>query len=263
VDVVPPFIANPQAPLLILPRVGSLHHPPVPSQPLLRFDSRSRDARGHAASLQATPILVRRVRLVRMQLAGPMTGTTPRLLHLRYRIEQREQFVRVVDTRSCQALAQGLALGVDEKVVLAARLRSVRRVLAREGPPFEARTDEESRAARRMSTRPRCPSSLSSSRWSCSNTPARIHSSARLHAVIPDKPNCLVGSISQGMPLLSTKTMASKAARSSTRGRPRPCFFFFLGVGSSSATRFHNPSGTSSRAINLRCSWSAPSSTSL
>lgn len=37
---------------------------------------------------------------------------------------------------------------------------------------------------------------------------------------MPNGPNCLRGSISYGMPLLRTKTMASSAARSFARGRP-------------------------------------------
>jgi hypothetical protein len=253
VDIVPPFIPHAQAPQLVLPRVGSLHHPTMPPQPLLRFDAGPRNARANAASAQAPTVLARRVRLVSVQFAGPMTGTTKGLLHLRHSIEQREQLVRVVDVGPCQALRQWLALGVDEKMMLAARLRSVRRVFAREGPPFEARTDEESIEARLKSTWPCCPSSLSSSRCRRSNTPTRVHCSKRLQAVIPDKPNCFVGSISQGMPVLSTKTMASKAARSSARGRPRPDFFF-LGTGSSGATRSHNASGTSSRAMGPKCS---------
>lgn len=261
-DIVPSFIAHPQAPLSVLPRVGSLHYPPMPPQPLLRLDAGPRDARRHATPSQALPILARRVRLVRVQSAGPMTGTTPGLLHLGHRIEQSEQLVRVVDVGTRQALRERQSLGVDEKMMLAARLRSVRRVLAREDPPFEARTDEESSEVRRMSTWPRCPRSLSSTRWSRSNTPVRVHSSKRLQAVIPDKPNCLVGSISQGMPVLSTKTMASRAARSSARGRPRPSFFF-LATGSSGATRSHKASGTSSRTMRSTCSWPAHSSTPL
>jgi hypothetical protein len=260
VDIVPPFISHAQAPLLVLPRVGSFNHPPMPPQSLLRFDAGPRNSRGNAASTQLPTVLARRVRLVTVQFAGPMPWTTTRLLHLRHSIEQREQFVRVVDVGPCQALCQWLALGVDEKMMLATRLRSVRRVLAREGPPFEARTDEESIEARLKSTRPCCPNSLSRLRWSCSNTPARVHCSRRLQAVIPDKPNCFCGSISHGMPVLSTKTMASKAARSSARGRPRPAFFF-LGTGSSGATLSHSASGTSSRAMGPRCSWPAYSST--
>jgi hypothetical protein len=90
VDIVSPFIAHSQAPLLVLPRIGSLHHPTMSPQPLLRFDAGPRNARGNAASAQALPVLARRVRLVSVQFAGPMTGTTTGLLHLRHCIEQRE-----------------------------------------------------------------------------------------------------------------------------------------------------------------------------
>ena len=257
-DIISAFVTHSQAPQLVDPRVGALHHPAVSTQPLLRLDAGPCDAGGDAASAQAPTVLARRVRLVRMQLTGAMPGTTAGLLHLRHRIQQGEQLVGVVDVGPGQALSQRVALGVDEKMMLTARLRSVRRVLAREGPPFEARTVEESIEARLKSTWPCCPSSLSSSRWRRSNTPVRVHSSRRLHAVIPDRPNCLVGSISQGMPLLSTKMMASRAARSSARGRPG---FLFLGTGSSGATRSHSASGTSSRTMGPRCSWSAPLST--
>lgn len=257
-DFIPAFIPHSQAPHLVDPRVGALYHPAVSPQPLLRLDARPCDTRGDAASTQAPTVLARRVRLVGVQLAGSMPRTTAGLLHLRHRIQQGKQLVGVVDVGPAQALSQRVAVGVDEKMMLTARLRSVRRVLAREGPPFEARTADESMEARLKSTWPWYPNSLSSWRWRRSNTPARVHSSRRLHAVIPDRPNCLVGSISQGMPLLSTKRMASKAARSSARGRPN-CFF--LGTGNSGATRSHSASGTSSRAMSTKCSWSALSST--
>ena len=135
-------------------------------------------------------------------------------------------------------------------MMLTARLRSVRRVWARERPLFEARTDEESMEAREKSTLPRSPSSSSSLRCNSSQTPARVHSSSLRQAVIPDRPNCLRGSISHGIPLRSTKTMASSAARSSARGRPD--FFFGLGAGSSGATRCQKASGTSSRTMPHR-----------
>jgi hypothetical protein len=222
------------------------------SQPLLRLDARTCDARSNAALPQAATVLARRVRLVGVQFVRPMAGGPVRLPHTGHSLQQRDQPMRVVDVGSRQNFGQRKSFSVDEKMMLAARLRSVRRILAREGPPFEARTVAESIETRLKSTLPRRPSSLSSRRWRCSNTPARVHCSMRLQAVIPDRPNCWVGSISQGMPVLSTKTMASKAARSSTRGRPG---FFFLGTGSSGATRSHNASGTRAWAMEPRCSW--------
>ncbi len=245
-DVVPPLVANSQASLLVLPGVRPLHHPAMPPQPLLRFDSWPRNTRNDASSAQFLSVSSRRVRLVSMQLGRPMARRTMRLLHIRDGIQQGEQFMDVMNVGSRQTLGQRQALSVDEKMMLATRLRSVRRVLARMDPPFEARTVEESIETRLKSTKPCCPSSSSRARWSFSNTPARVHCSSRLQAVIPDSPNCFCGSSSQGIPVLSTKMMASNAALSSARGRPG---FFFLGTGISGASRSHSASGTSSRAM--------------
>lgn len=104
--------------------------------------------------------------------------------------------------------------------------------------------------AREKSTLPRSPSSSNSRRCNSCHTPARVHSSNRRQAVIPESPNCFRGNISQGMPLRSTKTMASSAARSSARGLPG--FFFGFGAGNSGATRCQNASGTSSRAMPMK-----------
>jgi hypothetical protein len=49
VDTVPAFIPHAQAPLLILPRVGTLDHPEVPTQPLLRLDAGPSDTRSDTA----------------------------------------------------------------------------------------------------------------------------------------------------------------------------------------------------------------------
>jgi len=198
VNIVPPFIAHPQTPLPVLPRVRSLDDPAMPPQSPLRLNTGASDARSNAASAQFPTVPARGVRLVGMHLGGPVARTATRLLHIGDGVQQGEQLVSVVDVGPRQALGQGQAVSVDEKMMLAARLRSVRRVLAREVPPFEARIVEESIEARLKSTRPLCPSSLSRTRWSFSNTPARVHCSRRLQAVIPERPNCFDGSISQG-----------------------------------------------------------------
>lgn len=116
-------------------------------------------------------------------------------------------------------------------------------------PGFDARTDEESMEALEKSTLPRRPNSSSNRPCNVCHTPVRVHSSSLRKAVMPDRPNCLRGNISQGMPLRSTKTMASSAARSSARGRPS--FFLGRGGGSKGATRCHEASGTSSRTMPL------------
>nr|WP_232293545.1 GntR family transcriptional regulator [Stigmatella aurantiaca] len=100
------------------------------------------------------------------------------------------------------------------------------------------RTAEESIDARLRSTFPQCSSSSRSTRCNGSNTPARVHCSKRRQAVIPDRPNCFAGSISQGIPVRCTTTLASSAARSFARGRPRPSSFF-LATGNRGSTRSH------------------------
>jgi hypothetical protein len=64
------------------------------------------------------------------------------------------------------------------------------------------------------------PKRSSSTRWSRFQTPASCHSLRRRQQVIPDPQPISLGSISQGMPVLSTNTMPASVARLSTRGRP-------------------------------------------
>ncbi len=88
----------------------------------------------------------------------------------------------------------------------------------------------------------------SSSRTWCSlrQTPASFQSRSRRHQVMPLPQPISCESISQGMPLLRTKRMPVKAARSGTGGRPP------LGLrrrlGSSDAIRTHSLSPTNAAA---------------
>jgi len=250
VDISSALVTHPKPSKLVLPGQRALHHPALPSQSLLGLDSWPGQAWGNTAPAQPPSILPRGVGLVAVGLARPEPALAGGRLHRGHGVEQREELVRVVHVGRRQRLGQRQAVGFYEKMMLAARLRSIRRVWACEGPLFEALTDEESMQAREKSTMPRSPSSSSNRRCSSSHTPARVHSSSLRQAVMPDRPNCLRGSISQGIPLLRTKTMASSAARSSARGRP--CFFFGLGAGSNGATRCQKASGTSSRTMPPR-----------
>lgn len=89
---------------------------------------------------------------------------------------------------------------------------------------------------------------LSNSCWSRFQTPALVQSRKRRQHVMPLPQFISCGSISQGMPLLSTKMIPVRQARSGTRGRP-PFGFGFSG-GSSGSMISHSSSGTSGVAIN-------------
>src|SRR5215207_7564739 len=70
-----------------------------------------------------------------------------------------------------------------------------------------------------QSSRPAWLSRHSSSRCSAANTPAACHSLSRRCAVAGERPSSR-GRCCQAIPVNSTKTIAPKQTRSSTRGRP-------------------------------------------
>jgi hypothetical protein len=88
------------------------------------------------------------------------------------------------------------------------------------------------------------PSLSSKARCNRSHTPASCQSRSLRQHVEPEPQPISLGSISQGMPVLSTKTMPVRAARSGRRGLPP------LGLGgsggSSGSTISHRSSVTNS-----------------
>jgi hypothetical protein len=134
-------------------------------------------------------------------------------------------------------------------VMFAAQFRAIRGIGTRFFPPHTARTDPESTTALDQSSWSVARSSASSSSWSFCQTPAACHSANRRQQVMPDPQPISCGSISQGIPVLSTKTMPVRAARSQTRGRPpRGCG---LWTGISGSTFDHNSSLTNSFAMSI------------
>src|SRR5215218_7945941 len=97
------------------------------------------------------------------------------------------------------------------------------------------------------------PRRSKSTRCSFSHTPASSQSRRRRQQVLPEPQPISWGSISQGMPLLRTKMMPDKAARSSTRGRPP------RGFGGSGGSRGSMSSHSSSVTSFLLMLTSVPS----
>jgi hypothetical protein len=110
---------------------------------------------------------------------------------------------------------------VHHDMALRAQLAAIRRILAGLFAPPGAGTLALSSEARVQSMRPTSCNRCRSMRCKCLHTPACCQSRSRLQHVIPlPQPNSW-GSISQGIPLLKTKTIPIKAARSvMVRGRP-------------------------------------------
>jgi hypothetical protein len=138
---------------------------------------------------------------------------------------------------------------VRNKVALRALLSLIRRIRCGFCAPLLllAGMLAESTEARSQSMRSASPRRSRRVRCSLSHTPASCHSRKRRQQVIPEPQPISWGSISQGMPLFSTKTMPVSAARSSMRGLP-PRGFGASG-GRSGSMVSHSSSVTSSLAI--------------
>src|ERR687885_231963 len=132
------------------------------------------------------------------------------------------------------------ACRVYHEMVLGTLFATIGRIRPRLFVPPGAGTLAESSEALDQSMWSVLPKRSSSTRWSRCQTPASCHSLRRRQQVIPDPQPICLGSISQGMPILSTNRRPVSAAQSSTRGRPP----FGLGgsFGKSGSMTAHNSS---------------------
>src|SRR5215210_1966904 len=239
VDVVAPLIADREPTILRKPGQCALHNPPVPSELLAALYALPCYAALYPTSSQSSFALFVVVSLVGMQLLGTLPG-----LH---GVDELFEDHRVVDVCSGEDHGQWDPLSVRNKVALGALLSFIRRILAGFGAPLLAGMEAESSEARSQSIWSASPRRSRRTRCSLSHTPASCHSRKRRQQVIPDPQPISWGSISQGMPLFSTKTMPVKAARSSMRGLPP---WGFGGSGGRSASMVsHKSSVTNSLAI--------------
>ena len=183
-------------------------------------------------------------------------GTPPRAPHLSPHpvdgSQHGNELGAVVDVGSSQGEGERDALGIGEKVMLAARFAAVGRVRPRLGPPKTARTELESATARDQSIRSAAWSRARSSWWRRSHTPSFCQSRSRRQQVMPQPQPISKGKSLQPIPLLSTKRMPVSAARLEIGLRPgyrsRRGF-----SGKSGSIIFHNVSSTNGFAITSIC----------
>lgn len=202
------------------PGQGSLDHPAVPAEALAAVLTAPGDAwhdLALAAGLAAGGVVVG---LVRVELGRSATRPAATLADRLYRVEDRGEQPAVVAVGRAQADSERDAVRVDQEVTLAARAAAVGRVRAGLGTPLLAATAALSKAQRDQSMAFARPSRSSRIRCSLAQTPALCQSRSRRQQVMPDPQPISLGSISQGMPDLSTNRMPVSAARSGTRGRP-------------------------------------------
>lgn len=246
-DVGSSFIADDETLHLIQPGEGALHHPAVPAQPLTGVDPRACDSALDAACSQDCLVPARTVALVGVQFRRPAARPAYPAPHRGDGVEQYLQKPRLVAVCRRDQRTERDAVGVDHKMALRARFAAIRWIRAGLGSPFFAGTEEASAEARDQSSWSASRNRLSSSCWSFVHTPAACQSRKRRQQVMPEPQPISCGSISQGMPLRSTKMIPPKQARSGFRGAP-PWGFGRSG-GSSGWMTAQSSSGTSGVAI--------------
>jgi hypothetical protein len=262
-NVVSSLISNSQTPEAVEPCQCALYHPSVTTQPL--FDAFGcqlcLDRFGlapfrlaHDASLdpfasQVLPTPAAVIPFIGVQLVRSFARSTSassdfdRLNALKHRLQHHV----VVDVSSGAFDSQRYAYSVDHNMALRARFAFIRRIRSGSAAPLFAGTVDESMEALDQSIMPASPSLLSKAWWIECHTPASCQSRRRRQQVMPLPQPISWGSISQGMPVLSTKMMPVSAARSERRGRPP--FGLSGSAGKSGSITCHNSSDSSGFAI--------------
>jgi len=136
-------------------------------------------------------------------------------------VEQRQCLRGIGAVRPGEAHGQGGAVAIDEQVPFRAFFGPIRGVFAGKYPPKTARIDWLSTQALSQSISPSRPRRSSSACSSFFQTPRRCQYRKRRQQVTPEPQPISRGRSSQGRPVLRTKTMPVRQARSSTGGRPR------------------------------------------
>ena len=241
-DISPPFVADREAPEAIEPGERALDDPAVATQAVAGVDAFTRNADLDVATAQggSAPRIV--IALIRMEFDRPLASLSGGRLGRGDGIQQQLEDLRVVAIGSSQERGKREAAPLDHNMALRARFAPIRWIRADGVAPLLAGMLALSREARLQSMRSVSPRRSRSVWCSRSHTPASCQSRKRRQHVTPEPQPSSCGSISHGMPDLSTKMIPLKAARSETRGRPP------LGLGgsggSSGATRAHNSSLT-------------------
>jgi len=153
------FVADGEAAVAGEPAQRSLHDPAIASQPLARLDPPPRDAWHDAPATEERAAAVEIVALVCMHFVWPFAAIAEGLFDRRQGGDQPFELDAVVLVGRRERQREGDPAAVDDEMLFAARLPTVRWVRSDEEPPFLAGTLRVSTATRLQSSWPCAPSS--------------------------------------------------------------------------------------------------------
>ena len=243
VNIVTSFIADAKTAILVQPRKSTLNNPPINPQTTAVI--------GTPLSQHGLDAPLAKFLAVWFAIISSITqhrSRTPKwpadlARNSRNLLDQRQQLGDIMAVGAGQSHRQRDPIGVGHHMVFRALLAAIRGVWACFGPPKTARTEAESTTAREKSIWSACRNWLSNTRWILSHTPAFCQSLRRRQQVMPEPQPISWGRSSQAMPVLSTKRIPVRAARSGKGFRPgyRNRRFFF---GSNGSMICHNSSSS-------------------
>jgi hypothetical protein len=233
-DVVASLVADAKTSILMQPRETAFNYPPI--------DSKSTTIASAPSSQNWLDTFLTKLLTVWFAVVAAITKHRSRTSqwpadlssNSRDRADQRQQMRHIVTVGTGQSHRQRDAVGISHHMVLRAFFAAVRRIWPGFRPPKMARTEAESTTAREKSIWSACRNLLSKTWWILSQMPAFCQSRRRRQQVMPEPQPISCGRSSHEMPVLSTKRIPVRTARSGTGFRPgyRNLRFFFGIMGS-------------------------------
>jgi len=241
----PTFVAQIESTKSVQPGERAFDDPAGAAQPAAVRPPAFRELTGDPAPRQFVAMRLRIVPAVALHeawLPQRPTGTAAQWWNA---VDKWQQLGHVVPVRRCEARDDRNPVRVGKNMMFRPGLTAIGRVRSSFFPPRNARSEALSTTARARSRRPRRRNSVSKTRWSRFQTPARCHRTRRRQHVVPDPHPISFGSIFQGMPLRSTNRIPVKTARSGIGFRPACWRLRGRRFGNSGSTRVHKSSSTS------------------
>ncbi len=254
-EILPPFIADAEAPELMPPRDGALHDPAEDAQATAMRGVAAGQDGGAARRAQLAAVGLRIVGAVTLDALRSTPWAAPLPAEGRNGLYARDEWRHIVSGGCRQPDGSGDPTPIRHAVGLAPQLPSIRRVRARCFPPRRARMAEDLTIARDQSSASAACNCASHTRWSLAQPPARCQACSRRQQVMPDPPPHSIGRASHGMPVLSTKSIPVRTCRLSRGWRPGARRRRRLGGGSSGARQRHNRSSTRTFAMQASSLW--------
>lgn len=232
--IISPLESNTQSAKLVEPSAGSFDNPTMLSKRLAGVDTTLGNPDLDATLADRIAIGRIIIRLIRMQLVGPLPGSASTLLYWLDCIQHRLKHLDIVRVGRRKPGCKRNTLPLYHNMALRARFAAIRRIRPSLQSPRGAATENESIHALLQSSWSASPSLSKSTWWSLRQTPASCQSRSLRQHVTPELQPISSGSILQGMPVLSTKMMPVRTALFDILGRP--AFVFIGGSGGSNGS---------------------------